>query len=48
MEVAAADIKQLGGSVELVDIGSQKVGGRHSRRCRATASRFTEELIGPG
>lgn len=26
MEVAAADIKQLGGSVELVDIGTQKVG----------------------
>lgn len=25
MEVAAADIKQLGGSVELVDIGKQKV-----------------------
>lgn len=27
MEVAAADIKQLGGSVQLVDIGTQKVGG---------------------
>lgn len=27
MEVAAADVKQLGGSVELVDIGKQKVGG---------------------
>lgn len=26
MEVAAADITQLGGSVELVDIGNQKVG----------------------
>ena len=46
MEVAAADIKQLGGSVELVDIGNQKVCGRHSPRCRATTSRFTEELIG--
>lgn len=48
MEVAAANIKQLGGSVELVDIGNQKVGGRQSPRCRATASRFTEELIGLG
>ena len=28
MEVAAADIKQLGGSVELVDIGKQKVRSR--------------------
>ena len=27
IEVAATDIKQLGGSVELVDIGTQKVGG---------------------
>lgn len=26
MDVAAADIRQLGGSVELVDIGNQKVG----------------------
>lgn len=26
MEVAAEDIRQLGGSVELVDIGKQKVG----------------------
>ena len=31
MEVAAADIKQLGGSVELVDIGTQKVGGKAGR-----------------
>lgn len=29
LELAAADIKQLGGSVELVDIGKQKVRTRH-------------------
>lgn len=43
MDVAAADIKQLGGSVELVDIGKQKV----CAWC-PESGRNTAEHISPG
>lgn len=46
LEVAAADIKQLGGSVELADIGKQKVRGRHLGVTEPWGAGLPEGLVG--